>query len=85
MRRFPSGRERIGSNLSKLLEEHRSFLLGEPLQQTLIEGRRRGRQRVGQFLSLSGQMKPNEAVISPVVYSFDESLLFQPLDNACHH
>ena len=84
MRRFPSGGEGIGSNPSKLLEEQLSFLLGEPLQEALIEGGGRGRQRVGDFLSLSGQMQPNETVISPVVDSFDEAVLFESLDDTGH-
>ena len=84
MRRFPSGGERIGSDPSKMLSEHRSFLLREPLQQTLIEGGRRSRQRARDFLSLSGQVKPNETVISPIVDSFDEAVLFQSFDDACH-
>jgi hypothetical protein len=85
VRRFLSGGERIGSDSSKLLEEHRSFLVGEPLQQALIEGRRRRRQRMGKHLSLSCQVKPNEAVINSVVDSFDEAVLFQSFDDACHH
>lgn len=84
MGRFPSGGERVGSDPSKLLQEHRSFLLRESLQQTLIEGGRCGCQCVRDFLSLSGQVKPNETVISPVVDSFDEAVLFQSLDDACH-
>ena len=79
MRRFPLGGERIGSDPSKLLEEHLSFLLREALQQVLIEGGRRGCQRVGDFLSLCGQMQPNETVISPVVDSFDEAMLFRAI------
>ena len=50
MGRFPAGGERIGSDPSQLLEEHRSFLLREVLQQTLIEGGCRSRQRVRDFL-----------------------------------
>ena len=84
MRRFPSGGERIGSDPSKLLSEHRSFLVREALQQTLIESDRRSRQRVRDFLSLCGEVKPDETVISPIVDSFDEAMLFQSLDDACH-
>lgn len=85
MRRFPSGGERIGSDPSELLEEHLSFLSGETLQQVLIESGRRSRQRVGEFLSLFGQVKPNKTVISPVVNSDDKAVLFQSFDDACHH
>ena len=84
MRRFPSRGERIDSDPSKLLEEELSFLLGEPLQQALIEGGRRGCQRMGEFLPLPGQMQPNETIISPVVDSFDEAVLFESLDDTGH-
>jgi hypothetical protein len=59
--------------------------LREPFQQTLIEGGHHNRQCAGDFLSLFGQMKPNETVIGPVVDSFDETMLFKSLDNAGHH
>src|SRR5215471_15250283 len=73
LRRFPSGRERIGSDPSKLLEKHRLFFLREALQQTLIESGRRRRKLAGDFLSLFSQMQPNEAVISLVVDAFDQA------------
>ena len=85
MRCFLPGGERIGSDASQLLLELHLLLVREPLQQALIEGGRHGCQRLGELLSFFGQMKPNETVISPVVDSFDEAMLFQSLDDAGHH
>ena len=50
----------------------------------LIEGDCCSRQRMGKFLSLSGQMQPNETVIMPVVDTFDETMLFESLDDTGH-
>ena len=84
MKGFLSDGERIASDPSKLLEEQLSFLVREPLQQVLIESGRHSRQRVSEFLSLSCQVKPNETIISPVVDTFDETMLFKSLDDAGH-
>src|SRR5262245_39746861 len=73
---------RIGSNPSQLLEEHLFLLRREPLQQTLIEDGYCIRQRMGDFPPLLGQMQPNETVISLVVDTLDQAMLFQSLDDA---
>ena len=84
MRYFSSDGERIGSDPSKLLEEQLLFLLREALKQALIEDGGSIRQGMGDFLSLSSHMKPNETIISAVVDSFDEAMLFESLDDAGH-
>ena len=74
MRYFSSDGERIGSDPSKLLEEQLLFLLREALQQALIEDSGSIRQGMGDFLSLSSHMQPDETIIGRLLTAFCGSL-----------